>query len=128
MNRHKDSPGFARGSPRCVPAFQNQVAPAPGQHVVPFESPARPKPATPRPPSYAPANVPPDTIISYLRTHKLCFKSAFLGKRDRTTWRYRHDTVPDGFYGEVSRDKRGAPPRLVVALLSESVYEFAMEL
>lgn len=95
---------------------------------MPFESSAGPGSATPQPPSYPPADAPRDTIITHLRSHNLCFARAFSGKCTRATCRYSQDTVPAGFYSAVSREKRGMPPRQVVASFSEAAYEFAMEM
>ncbi|CAN0258076.1 unnamed protein product, partial [Scytosiphon promiscuus] len=112
----------------CAAAFQNQVATTPGQHGVPFESSPRSQPVTPQPPSYPPADAPRDAIVRHLRTNNMCFARAFSGKCQRVRCSYSHDTVPAGFYRAVSREKGGAPPRQVVASLSEAAYEFAVEM
>lgn len=97
-----------------VAAFQNQVASAPGQHGVPFESSsarsgsttAQPQPQPPMP-SYPPADAPRDAIINHMRSHNQCFSRAFSGKCGRAACRYDHDTIPAGFYSAVSRERRG---------------------
>eukprot|EP00752_Nemacystus_decipiens_P017631 g15802.t1 len=126
-------PTYAPLQPPALASFHNQPASAPGKHGVPFEASgqtAKAAPPAPPLPSYPPADAPRRDIISYLQGNSMCYKQVFSGKCTRPNCRYRHDTVPPGFYTEVSRERRqdGAPPRQVVASLSEASYEFAVEM
>eukprot|EP00752_Nemacystus_decipiens_P015070 g13425.t1 len=66
----------------------------------------------------------------YLQGNNMCYKRVFSGEFTRPNCRYHHDTVPPAFFTKVSKERRtdGAPPRQVVASLSEASYEFAVEM
>eukprot|EP00903_Cladosiphon_okamuranus_P014016 g13034.t1 len=137
------APGELPGEPSfaSLAAYHNQVASAPGQHGVPFETSARsgtaaphPEPATPMPPPYPPADASREGVLDFRSTNKFCFRRAFSGKCPRPNCRWRHDTVPAGFYAAISKERAAAKERSgdrsrhVVASLSEAAYEYVTEL